>query len=88
MQSPRRACERAAVFATMSRAFATLRAQTSPSWRSSALHDFRRGCVRAVLFTMAIQAPRFYERHGYEVFGTIECEPPGNARIFMKKELR
>jgi GNAT superfamily N-acetyltransferase len=48
----------------------------------------RRGCARAVLFTMAIQAPRFYEKRGYKVFGTIECDPPGNARIFMTKDLR
>jgi GNAT superfamily N-acetyltransferase len=48
----------------------------------------RRGCARALLFTMAIQAPAFYERRGYRAFGRIECDPPGNARIFMHKELR
>ena len=48
----------------------------------------RRGCSAAVLFTMVIQAPRFYEKHGYEMFGRVECEPPGNARIFMTKSLR
>jgi GNAT superfamily N-acetyltransferase len=47
-----------------------------------------RGCARAVLFTMAIQAPSFYEKRGYRIFGRIDCEPPGNARIFMSKELR
>jgi len=48
----------------------------------------RRGCSAAVLYTMAIQAPAFYERRGYAAFGRIECDPPGNARIFMHKELR
>ena len=48
----------------------------------------RRGCSSAVLFTMNIQAPLFYEKQGYEAFGRVECNPPGNARIFMKKELR
>lgn len=48
----------------------------------------RRGCAAAVLFTMVIQAPRFYEKHGYRAFGRIECDPPGNARIFMTKSLR
>jgi GNAT superfamily N-acetyltransferase len=48
----------------------------------------RRGCSKAVLFTMAIQAPSFYEKHGYETFGRVDCDPPGNARIFMKKDLR
>ncbi len=47
-----------------------------------------RGCSRAVLFTMVIQAPAFYERRGYRIFGRIDCDPPGNARIFMTKELR
>jgi GNAT superfamily N-acetyltransferase len=48
----------------------------------------RRGCSRAVLFTMTIQAPGFYEKQGYEVFGRVDCDPPGNARVFMKKDLR
>jgi len=47
----------------------------------------RRGCSTAVLFTMVIQAPSFYEKYGYETFGRIDCNPPGNARIFMKKKL-
>ena len=47
----------------------------------------RRGCSEAVLFTMAIQAPGFYEKQGYMVFGHIDCTPPGNARIFMRKKL-
>ena len=48
----------------------------------------RRGCTASLLFTMAIQAPSFYEKHGYETFGRVECSPPGNARIFMSKQLR
>jgi GNAT superfamily N-acetyltransferase len=47
-----------------------------------------RGCARAVLFTMTIQAPSFYEKRGYQIFGRIPCDPPGNARIFMTRELR
>ncbi|WP_394845317.1 GNAT family N-acetyltransferase [Pendulispora brunnea] len=47
----------------------------------------RRGCAKAVLFTMMIHAPAFYENAGYEVFGRIESNPPGNARLFMKKDL-
>lgn len=47
----------------------------------------RRGCVSAALFTMVVQAPGFYEKRGYEAFGRIECRPPGNARIFMRKAL-
>ena len=44
----------------------------------------RRGCKNAVLFTMVIQAPLFYEKNGYETFGRVDCNPPDNARVFMK----
>jgi GNAT superfamily N-acetyltransferase len=47
----------------------------------------RRGCATAVLFTMTVQAPGFYERCGYEAFGRVDCDPPGNARVFMTKPL-
>jgi len=47
----------------------------------------RRGCSRAVLFTVTFQAPGFYERQGYQVLGRIECEPPGHTRICMTKKL-
>ena len=48
----------------------------------------RRHCATAALFTMAIHTPVFYENRGYEVFGRVDCQPAGNARIFMKKDLR
>ena len=47
----------------------------------------RRGCSRAVLFTVTFQAPGFYERQGYEELGRIECDPPGFTRICMTKRL-
>ena len=47
----------------------------------------RRGCSRAVLFTVTFQAPGFYERQGYDVLGQIECDPPGHTRICMTKRL-
>jgi GNAT superfamily N-acetyltransferase len=47
----------------------------------------RRGCSRAVLFTVTFQAPGFYERQGYEVLGRIECDPPGHTRICTTKRL-
>jgi GNAT superfamily N-acetyltransferase len=47
----------------------------------------RRGCSRAVLFTVTFQAPGFYERHRYQVLGRIECDPPGHTRICMTKKL-
>ncbi|MGU7784382.1 GNAT family N-acetyltransferase [Burkholderia sp. PU8-34] len=47
----------------------------------------QRGCARAVLYTISFQAPAFYEKHGYRVFGEVPCEPAGAARVFMVKEL-
>ena len=47
----------------------------------------RRGCRAALLYTISFQAPRFYERHGWRVFGEIACDPPGTSRIFMTKTL-
>ena len=39
----------------------------------------RRGCKSAVLYTISFQAPEFYKRHGWRVFGQIPCDPPGTA---------
>ncbi|WP_133680209.1 GNAT family N-acetyltransferase [Paludibacterium purpuratum] len=47
----------------------------------------RRGCREALLFTMEIQAPGFYLKQGYREFGRIECQPAGNARVFLRKTL-
>ena len=47
----------------------------------------RRGCRSAVLWTLSFQAPDFYKRHGWRVFGEIPCEPPGTSRFFMTKDL-
>ena len=46
----------------------------------------RRGCKSAVLFTLSFQAPGFYKKHGWRVFGEIPCHR-GASRIFMTKEL-
>jgi GNAT superfamily N-acetyltransferase len=47
----------------------------------------RRGCIGAWLDTFSYQAPRFYERLGYTLFGTIEEYPPGHDRFFFRKRL-
>jgi len=47
----------------------------------------RRGCRAAMLYTISFQAPGFYARHGWRVFGEIACDPPGTSRIFMTKAL-
>ena len=47
----------------------------------------RRGCHGALIDTFNPVALRSYERHGYEVFGTLDDFPIGRSRSFLKKRL-
>jgi ribosomal protein S18 acetylase RimI-like enzyme len=46
-----------------------------------------RGCTVAVLDTYSFQAPGFYQKADYEVFGVIEGFPRGVNKYFMRKRL-
>jgi GNAT superfamily N-acetyltransferase len=45
-----------------------------------------RGCHSAWLDTFSFQAPGFYPKLGYQVFGELDY-PPGHKRIFLRKRL-
>ena len=45
------------------------------------------GAKHAYLDTFSFQAPDFYKKHGYEVFGELRDFPPGNQRYYLTKEL-
>jgi ribosomal protein S18 acetylase RimI-like enzyme len=45
-----------------------------------------RGCHSVWLDTFSFQAPGFYQRLGFEVFGTLDY-PPDHRRFFLKKRL-
>jgi ribosomal protein S18 acetylase RimI-like enzyme len=45
------------------------------------------GCTDAVVDTFSFQARGFYERHGYEVYATLEGFPPGHRQLFFHKKL-
>lgn len=45
------------------------------------------GAKNAYLDTFSFQAPGFYEKLGYKVFGELPTFPPGHERFYMKKEL-
>jgi GNAT superfamily N-acetyltransferase len=45
----------------------------------------RRGCRTGVLYTISFQAPGFYQRHGWRVFG--EVPSAATSRVFMTKSL-
>jgi GNAT superfamily N-acetyltransferase len=44
-----------------------------------------RGAVGATVETYSFQAQPFYERLGYEVFGTLDGYPPGHVKFFLRK---
>jgi GNAT superfamily N-acetyltransferase len=46
-----------------------------------------RGCTGVWLDTFSFQAPAFYPRHGYAVFGQIEGYPRPHRRLFLSKRL-
>lgn len=48
----------------------------------------RRGCHAAFVDTMSFQAPGFYERHGYTLFGKLDDFPVGYTRHYYAKRLR
>lgn len=45
------------------------------------------GAKHAFLDTFSFQAPDFYKKHGYHVFGELHNFPAGHKRYFMKKDL-
>ena len=47
----------------------------------------RRGCTGASLDTFEHQARPFYEKLGWELFGTLEGYPAGTRQYFLQKRL-
>jgi GNAT superfamily N-acetyltransferase len=48
-------------------------------------HAWSEGCLGAYLDTFEYQALPFYQKLGYEVFGTLEGFPPGYRQFYLKK---
>jgi GNAT superfamily N-acetyltransferase len=44
-------------------------------------------CTSVYLDTFSFQAPEFYKKLGYEVFGELNDFPAGHSRIFLRKSL-
>ncbi len=47
----------------------------------------QRGAKNVYLDTFSFQAPDFYKRHGYQVFGELQDFPTGHQRYFLQKQL-
>jgi GNAT superfamily N-acetyltransferase len=47
----------------------------------------KRGCLAIFLDTMSFQAPEFYKKHGYTLWGQLDDFPVGNQRFFLQKRL-
>jgi GNAT superfamily N-acetyltransferase len=45
------------------------------------------GCSHSHLETFSFQAPEFYQRRGYEVFGCLPGYPPTHTQYFLRKDL-
>ena len=48
----------------------------------------KRGCRYAHLDTFSFQAPEFYQKRGYVIFGELLDFPAGHKRFFLKKDLQ
>jgi GNAT superfamily N-acetyltransferase len=47
----------------------------------------RRGAKHAYLDTFSFQAPGFYEKYGYRIFGELPDFPAGHTRYFLTRQL-
>ena len=48
----------------------------------------KRGAKNAYLDTFSFQAPEFYHKYGYRVFGELKDFPAGHQRYYCRKELK
>jgi len=46
------------------------------------------GCTHATLETHSYEAPGFYLKRGYEIFGQLDGYPPGHTKFYLRKTLR
>jgi hypothetical protein len=47
----------------------------------------KKGCKLVHLDTYSFQAPEFYKKQGYDIFGILDGYPEGIKRYYLKKDL-
>ena len=47
-----------------------------------------RGCTQIVLSTHSFQAPGFYQKFGYKIYGHVDDYPRGEQKLYLKKSLK
>lgn len=47
----------------------------------------KRGAKNIFLDTFSFQAPEFYKKYGYQIYGELKDFPPGHQRYFFKKQI-
>jgi ribosomal protein S18 acetylase RimI-like enzyme len=47
----------------------------------------KHGCKNVNLDTMSFQAPDFYQKFGYRIFGQLDDFPAGHTRYYLTKQL-
>ena len=47
----------------------------------------KRGCRHVFLWSFSFQAPGFYEKLGYRLFGVLDDRPPGEKQFWLRKDL-
>jgi GNAT superfamily N-acetyltransferase len=45
------------------------------------------GCTHAHVDTYSFEARPFYEKHGFQLFATLDEYPPGHCKYFLQKPL-
>jgi ribosomal protein S18 acetylase RimI-like enzyme len=66
-----------------------LRGQRNGTRLMDAAESFavERGAANATLETMSYQAPGFYRKRGYVVFGQLDDYPTGHTKFYLRKNL-
>ena len=50
-------------------------------------YALQKGCTLLIVDTFSFQAPDFYKKYGFSVFGMIQDQPTGHHQYFLQKRI-